>query len=71
MKSSDRVVVVSTANGLKFTDFKVRYHEGTLPDVPAPEVREPPRLLPTTTSPSATTSGAGWTEDRRRSWKTA
>ncbi len=25
-----RVVVVSTANALKFTDFKVRYHEGTL-----------------------------------------
>jgi threonine synthase len=30
----DRVVVVSTANGLKFTDFKVRYHDGDLPDVP-------------------------------------
>ena len=27
---SDRVVVISTANGLKFTDFKVGYHEGTL-----------------------------------------
>jgi threonine synthase len=25
-----RVVVVSTANGLKFTDFKTRYHEGQL-----------------------------------------
>jgi len=25
----DRVVVISTANGLKFIDFKVRYHEGT------------------------------------------
>jgi threonine synthase len=24
----DKVVVVSTANGLKFVDFKVRYHEG-------------------------------------------
>jgi threonine synthase len=24
----DRVVVVSTANGLKFVDFKVRYHQG-------------------------------------------
>src|SRR5262245_50834121 len=30
----DRVVVVSTANGLKFTDFKVRYHDGELADVP-------------------------------------
>jgi threonine synthase len=25
-----RTVVISTANGLKFTDFKVRYHEGAL-----------------------------------------
>ncbi len=25
----ERVVVISTANGLKFIDFKVRYHEGT------------------------------------------
>ena len=31
--SSERVVVVSTANGLKFTDFKRGYHEGTLPSV--------------------------------------
>jgi len=27
---SERVVVISTANGLKFSDFKVGYHEGTL-----------------------------------------
>jgi threonine synthase len=27
---SERVVVISTANGLKFPDFKVGYHEGTL-----------------------------------------
>ncbi len=27
---SERVVVISTAHGLKFTDFKVRYHEETL-----------------------------------------
>lgn len=26
-----RVIVISTANGLKFTDFKLRYHEGHLP----------------------------------------
>ncbi|NLD73465.1 MAG: threonine synthase, partial [Chloroflexi bacterium] len=31
----DRVIVISTAHGLKFTDFKVRYHEGTLPGVEA------------------------------------
>jgi threonine synthase len=29
----ERVVVVSTANGLKFTDFKVGYHSGTLSGV--------------------------------------
>ena len=29
----ERVVVISTANGLKFTDFKVGYHEGTLAGV--------------------------------------
>ena len=27
---TDRVVVVSTAHGLKFTEFKTRYHEGAL-----------------------------------------
>ena len=27
---TDRVVVISTASGLKFPDFKVGYHEGTL-----------------------------------------
>jgi len=42
----DRVVVVSTANGLKFTDFKVRYHDGELPDVPNPKHANHPVLLP-------------------------
>jgi threonine synthase len=27
----DRVIVISTAHGLKFTEFKARYHEGALP----------------------------------------
>ncbi len=27
IKKSDKVVVISTAHGLKFVDFKVRYHE--------------------------------------------
>lgn len=30
IKSSDRTVVISTAHGLKFTDFKVNYHESRL-----------------------------------------
>jgi threonine synthase len=29
--ADERVVIVSTANGLKFTDFKLRYHESALP----------------------------------------
>lgn len=33
IKSSDKTVVISTAHGLKFTDFKVGYHESTLKDV--------------------------------------
>jgi threonine synthase len=31
--AGERVVVISTANGLKFTDFKVGYHEGRLPGI--------------------------------------
>ncbi|MBF0505864.1 MAG: threonine synthase [Nitrospirae bacterium] len=37
---SERVVVISTAHGLKFTDFKVRYHEGTL-DIPSRFANKP------------------------------
>jgi threonine synthase len=40
----DRVVVVSTANGLKFTDFKVGYHTGTLAGVPATRANKPVEL---------------------------
>ena len=29
----DKVVVISTANGLKFADFKIRYHQRQLPEV--------------------------------------
>jgi threonine synthase len=44
---SERVVVISTAHGLKFTDFKVRYHEQTLgvPSIHAnPPIELPPRI---------------------------
>ncbi|HEY1811253.1 MAG TPA: threonine synthase [Kofleriaceae bacterium] len=41
-----RVVVISTASGLKFADFKIGYHEGTLADVPAPRLRNVPVELP-------------------------
>ncbi len=40
-----RVVVISTASGLKFTDFKLGYHEGRLPDV-APTWANVPVELP-------------------------
>jgi threonine synthase len=43
IKKHERVVVISTASGLKFTDFKVRYHErridgvdSQLPNQPVP-----------------------------------
>jgi len=41
-----RVVVISTASGLKFADFKVGYHEATLAGVPAPRYRNTPVELP-------------------------
>ncbi len=33
IQSKDKVVCVSTANGLKFTEFKVKYHEGDIDGV--------------------------------------
>ena len=43
IKPDDRVVIVSTAHGLKFPDFKVRYHEGALAKqgIESPYVNEP------------------------------
>lgn len=37
----ERVVVISTAHGLKFTDFKVGYHRGELPGIRSPHANEP------------------------------
>ena len=45
IRPGDRVVVISTAHGLKFTDFKVRYHSMTLEGI-APELPNPPIELP-------------------------
>ena len=47
VKPNERVVVISTAHGLKFSDFKVGYHEGTLPGL-RPALRNPPVKLPAT-----------------------
>jgi threonine synthase len=38
---SSRVIVISTANGLKFTDFQVGYHQGTLPGVKSLYANQP------------------------------
>ena len=45
IRPDDRVIVISTANGLKFADFKVAYHTGTLPGI-TPRRRNPPVELP-------------------------
>jgi threonine synthase len=45
IRKGDRVVVISTAHGLKFTDFKVRYHSMSLDGIVA-EVPNPPIDLP-------------------------
>jgi threonine synthase len=36
IKRGERVVVISTAHGLKFSDFKVGYHDETLPGLRSP-----------------------------------
>ena len=45
IQKSDRVVVISTAHGLKFVDFKVDYHrmelEGIVPENPNPPIELP------------------------------
>jgi threonine synthase len=48
IKPTDKVVCISTAAGLKFTEFKVKYHEGTIAGVTSrhanPAVALPPDL---------------------------
>jgi threonine synthase len=44
IKRTDRVVVISTASGLKFTDFKVRYHEGRIDGVKSQHPNQPVSL---------------------------
>ncbi|HET6332517.1 MAG TPA: threonine synthase [Polyangiales bacterium] len=41
IKPNDRTVVISTASGLKFTDFKVRYHENKIPGVESQHANRP------------------------------
>ena len=44
--ASERVVVVSTASALKFTELKLAYHESKLPDVATPLANVPVGLPP-------------------------
>ena len=44
IRPDDRVIVISTANGLKFPDFKVAYHDVT-PGEPPPRYLNAPLEL--------------------------
>jgi threonine synthase len=44
IKSRDRVIVISTAHGLKFTPFKIAYHEGALEEVESQYANSPVKL---------------------------
>lgn len=44
IKPNERVVVISTAHGLKFTDFKRRYHEGKLRGMASRHANRPVEL---------------------------
>ncbi len=44
IKSKDKVIVISTANGLKFTDFLLKYHADELEDVKSQNVFHPIEL---------------------------
>lgn len=48
IKPEDRTVVISTAHGLKFTDFKVAYHESKLSEIDN-KYANPPSYLPADT----------------------
>ena len=43
---NDRTIVISTAHGLKFSEFKVGYHEGTLGEVRSAHANRPVPLSP-------------------------
>ncbi len=46
IKKDERVVIISTAHGLKFTDFKVKYHENKLEGVESRYANRPVLLPP-------------------------
>ena len=46
LSKKDRTIVISTAHGLKFSEFKVGYHEGTLAGVDCKYANQPINLPP-------------------------
>lgn len=46
IKPQDRVVIISTAHGLKFVEFKIGYHQGTLDGVSPKYANSPVELPP-------------------------
>ncbi len=46
IRPHERVVVISTANGLKFPEFKIKYHESQLADVTSHHTNVPVKLPP-------------------------
>src|SRR4029434_10880591 len=46
IRPHERVVVISTANGLKFPEFKIKYHESRLADVTSHHANIPVDLPP-------------------------
>ena len=47
IRSNQRVVVISTAHGLKFADQKTAYHLGQIPGVHSTHANRPSRFRPT------------------------
>ena len=58
------MVVISTAHGLKFTGFKVGYHEGTLSDVDALRRNPPVELPPDVDAVRDAIARDAWTRQR-------
>jgi len=44
IRAHDRVVVISTAHGLKFADQKIAYHAGNLPGIQGSQQNRPVEL---------------------------
>ena len=44
IEKGQKVVVISTASGLKFTQFKIRYHDNEIPGVESKHPNKPVML---------------------------